>query len=217
MGGGWPFPSIAADSVPGAPPTGGAAAAANSWQTLLANPQLDAVQQELGRLVSTVVMPIVSELISQPQARIPHARRQLLLLLLLSIPDACHLEILHRDPSEVLLLCSIDFNEASFCRWAPTPQQQARILCRTSASASRRRCSPAWQRYSEWCRWSRRPCRQRLAAMPPPLSPVHPVLQVVLLLGGRLRSQRPLARPLRYGTLFRHYAMPCCLCSGSDG
>ncbi len=83
MGNGWPFPGIAAGSMPGSPPTGGVATAANSWQTLLANPQLGAVQQELGRLVSTVVMPIVLELISQPQARFPHSRRQLLLLLLL--------------------------------------------------------------------------------------------------------------------------------------
>jgi hypothetical protein len=41
--------------------------AANAWQMLVNNPRLGAMQQELGRLVCAVVMPIVTELLSQPQ------------------------------------------------------------------------------------------------------------------------------------------------------
>ena len=39
----------------------------NAWQTLLNNPRMGAMQQELGRLVCASVMPIVTELLSQPQ------------------------------------------------------------------------------------------------------------------------------------------------------
>jgi hypothetical protein len=57
--GGMPGPAPGAGS--------GASAGANAWETLLTNPRLGAVQQELGRLVCAVVMPILSELLSQPQ------------------------------------------------------------------------------------------------------------------------------------------------------
>ena len=63
---------MSADTMPGfmsggQTAGGGAPMSTNAWQTLLNNPRMGAMQQELGRLVCASVMPIVTELLSQPQ------------------------------------------------------------------------------------------------------------------------------------------------------
>lgn len=56
--------------LPGAGMGGGGAAA---WQALLAGQQVGTFQQELARLVSSTILPIVRELATQPQVRRPRA------------------------------------------------------------------------------------------------------------------------------------------------
>lgn len=119
---------------------GSGAGAANLWQSLLLNPQLGAVQQELGRLVSAIVIPIVGELISQPQAR-----------------NALSAEALHiRQCNCMDVLIHVLYSLAArthqssvaTCRWpAAMGRRVHQTWCRRSASALLQPCSPASQSY----------------------------------------------------------------------
>ena len=113
----------------------------NAWQTLLNNPRMGAMQQELGRLVCASVMPIVTELLSQPQVT--------WLILPFGVDDVqrmCnHWHMLWSANIAVCSMCSCN-------RRARLRRLQPQISCRTSASGSRPHCSPAWQPSTAWCR-----------------------------------------------------------------